>query len=84
MKGFKIRALLYDLCISRDWTRFGRIELAIYPNKQLDLMDFDAKEALNSSLVRTESNHENLKKNQKFEPFPRFVSVWYALKRVSL
>ena len=75
---------------------FGRIELATYPNRPLDLMNFNAKEALNSSSVHpAESNHENLKKKLKIrlaEFFPhfgfdslRFKSFRYALNsRVSL
>ena len=63
--------------------RFGQIELAIYPNRPLDSMDFNAKEA----------HHENLNKNQKkiFEirsadlfPHFRFGSIWYALKNSSV
>ena len=40
--------------------RFGRIELATYPNRLLDSIDFNPKEAFNSSSA--ESNHEILKK----------------------
>jgi hypothetical protein len=32
--------------------RFGRIELATYPNKPLDSMDFNANEALSESSFR--------------------------------
>ena len=56
---------------------FGRIELATYPNRPLDSMNFNAKEALNSSSVHpTESNHENLKKKIK-NSFGRIFSTFW-------
>jgi hypothetical protein len=44
--------------------RFDRTELAPYPNKSLDPMDFNAKEAL-KSIVRTESLKKMPKKIKK-------------------
>ena len=41
---------------------FSNFELATYPEKPLDSMGFNAKEALNCSI---EPDRENLKKNQK-------------------
>ena len=45
--------------------RFERIELATYPNKPLDSMDFNSKEALNSSSVESNRIMKILKKCQK-------------------
>jgi hypothetical protein len=41
--------------------QFGRIELATYPNKPLDSMDFNEKEALNLSAVRSNQSSKSSK-----------------------
>ncbi len=50
---------------------FDRIELTTYPNKPLDYMDCNTKEAFNSSSVKP--NHENFKKISKKLKNSKFI-----------